>query len=311
MGFFYGFPGYIPDFFDGHRVRIAGFVCESETIPAAWVERLQTMDLVIVPSEFCRRAFIDSGVTTPIMVVGHGLEPAFRPGEGPPADGPFTFLNVFSSRFADRKGAAELIRCFANVFRGTRGVRLQLRVDEPGNLPKLIEEHRTEELVHLDMPEHREVESLAACYRNAHCTVHPSKSEGFGLIPLQSIACATPVIAPRHTALGEYLDDDNSLDLPMDRGEVSRDPLGYPSDCGYKVDESALEAALHQMWSEWDRYKSSAAAASARIRERFRWDVALGDLMCLLRALGDAEGSETCSALILEATTGRPPREAA
>ena len=311
VGFFYGFPGYIPDFFDGHPVRIAAFVCESETIPAAWVERLQQVDLVIVPSEFCRRAFSDSGVTTPIMVVRHGLEPEFTPGEGSPVDGPFTFLNVFSSRLADRKSANELIRCFRRALGGMRDVRLQLRVDEPGILPRLIREHDAEDLVHLDIPERRDVESLADCYRQAHCTVHPSKSEGFGLIPLQSIACATPVIAPRHTALGEYLDDGNSMGLRMGRGDISLDSFGHPLDCGYRVDEPALEAALHRMWSEWDRHKSLAATASPGIRGRFGWDAALRNLMTLLRALVDVEGGKERRDLIREAAAQRPPTKAA
>lgn len=311
VGFFYGYPGYIPDFFYDHQVRIAGFVCESESIPAAWVERLQKMDLVIVPSEFCRRAFFDSGVTTPIMAVGHGLEPEFRPGKGPPADGLFTFLNVFSSRFADRKSAEELIRCFRRVFGGMRSVRLRLRVDEPGILPGLIQAYDAEDLVHLDMPDRRDVAILADCYRQAHCTVHPTRSEGFGLIPLQSIACATPVIAPRHTALREYLDDTNSMEVRMGRGDVSLDLSGHPLDCGYRVDEPALEAALHRMWSEWDRHKSLAAAASPGIRGRFGWDAALRKLMTLLRALVDAAGGKDCRDLIREAAATRPPVRAA
>ena len=51
------------------------------------------------------------------------------------------------------------------------------------------------------------VETLAALYRLAQVFVFPSLYEGFGLPPLEAMACGTPVITSNTTSLPEVVGD--------------------------------------------------------------------------------------------------------
>ena len=48
-------------------------------------------------------------------------------------------------------------------------------------------------------------EDKAALYRNAECFVFPSRFEGFGLGPLEAMACGTPVVTTDSTSLPEVV----------------------------------------------------------------------------------------------------------
>ena len=49
-------------------------------------------------------------------------------------------------------------------------------------------------------------DELAAIYTGAHALVFPSDDEGFGLPPVEALACGTPVVACDVPALREVLD---------------------------------------------------------------------------------------------------------
>ncbi len=50
-------------------------------------------------------------------------------------------------------------------------------------------------------------EDMADFYRGGHCMVFPSEYEGFGLAPLESMACGTPVLSAKGGALTETSGD--------------------------------------------------------------------------------------------------------
>lgn len=58
-------------------------------------------------------------------------------------------------------------------------------------------------------------DELAAIYTGAHALVFPSADEGFGLPPVEALACGTPVVASDVPALREVLQDRATL-TPVD-----------------------------------------------------------------------------------------------
>jgi len=59
-------------------------------------------------------------------------------------------------------------------------------------------------------------DELAAIYTGAHALVFPSDDEGFGLPPVEALACGTPVVASDVPAIREVLDGRATLVDPTD-----------------------------------------------------------------------------------------------
>jgi glycosyltransferase involved in cell wall biosynthesis len=146
-----------------------------------------------------------------VVVVGNGIGPAFTPGGGHHTPG-YPYLLYVGNR-KPHKNLARLLQGFAHsglqhdiclVLTGMpdaalsqqmRALQLQNRVVYAGDLTE---------------PE------LAAYYRGAVAVVCPSLYEGFGLSPLEAMACGTPVVTSNRTALPEVVEEAAVLVDPYD-----------------------------------------------------------------------------------------------
>jgi len=286
VGIFYGFPFDVPETFFEHPFRIGGFVCETDRIAHGWVEVCNRLDLVIVPSTFCRRAFQDSGVTVPVMVVPHGLEPEYRPVAEKRRSQPLIFYNVFNAgSLLERKNAEELIRCFLDAF-GPAGDRcvLRLRTGISQQLVDIRLRYDFGRAILLDIPDHRDTSGFARIYSEVHCTVHPSRGEGFGLVPLQSIACETPVIAPAATGMADYLDPGNAICLRT-AGRTAGLWGGNQAGTYFTIDEDHLTELLHHVHVNWEDEYRKVRAVGPEFRRRHSWEAALSGFIAVVEGV--------------------------
>jgi glycosyltransferase involved in cell wall biosynthesis len=107
---------------------------------------------------------------------------------------------------------------------------------------------------------------LRALYQHAACFVYPSLYEGFGLPPLEAMACGCPTIVARAASLPEICGDAALYCDPLDPGDIARR-------IGEVMESPALREDLRRRGLE--------QAA------RFRWTDAARSVLTLIQGLGD------------------------
>ena len=152
---------------------------------AGLVRVLRAADAIVAVSQFTKEETVElTGVPGErVRVVPNGVDAVFEP-EGPRAEGDYVLAVATLEPRKNLANAVEAAR-LAGVELRVVGARGWGGVDVPGWVGVIPD------------PE------LAALYRGARCVVYPSIYEGFGLPVLEAMACGTPVVTSRGTAMEE------------------------------------------------------------------------------------------------------------
>jgi glycosyltransferase involved in cell wall biosynthesis len=121
-------------------------------------------------------------------------------------------------------------------------------------------------------------DDLAAIYTGAHALVFPSDDEGFGLPPVEALACGTPVAACDVPAVREVLDgrvaltDVDDLEGLIRTAEAARRPAPPPLDWTWSD-------AARATWTVYeDAVQAPARWRSARRQSRGEAPSAVSDV---------------------------------
>ncbi|MBU0706716.1 glycosyltransferase, partial [Patescibacteria group bacterium] len=225
VGLVFGFPQWLPAI-PRHRKMIGYHVGDVSPVQPSWKGLIERRcDLVLTPSSWSAGLLMDleptseSGRPLPIKVVPHGIDPEVfcleAPGWSKEAPGSGIVLRHFcSSVMLERKGTLELLRAACQVFEEESllpgGERATLVASVPREaLPvalSLCGEYPSGSIgAFEDTPATRH--SMARVLRKSAAVLQPSRAEGFGCIPLESVACGTPVLLLGATGEAEYVDD--------------------------------------------------------------------------------------------------------
>ncbi|GAK51728.1 mannosyltransferase B [Candidatus Moduliflexus flocculans] len=121
-----------------------------------------------------------------------------------------------------RRNIESLIRAFQHVCRTNQDVCLMLvgKREYPYlDLPRLIDETGLRE--HIVCPGYVADDDLPILYNIADVFVYPSSYEGFGLPPLEAMACGTPVMTCNNTSLPEVVGDAAIFVDPLNIAEMA------------------------------------------------------------------------------------------
>lgn len=288
--------------------KVNCFVWEASRVPAGWVEPLATgAELVLVPSEFARRALVESGFPAArARVVPYGYDrvaldsmQATRPArDAASRTGRFTFLSVMTPHY--RKGVVELLTAYRRAFTSSDDVTLRIKTTyDPGrerrrspfeiqSWSRALEEARLDDesapRVEIDETALAD-EAMLERYADADVVVQPSWGEAFGLAMLEALAVGTPVVATSWGGQSDFLPGGD------DRLPFRLEPAGasvYES-----VDEALVARPVVDALAARLRWHHDHREESRRLGERGRahvesctWDAAATRLVETLGLVG-------------------------
>jgi glycosyltransferase involved in cell wall biosynthesis len=211
---------------------------------------------VVVTTQFVRERALDVLALEPdrVHIIPHAINHTlFRPAE----DGPREPFILYPARAWPHKNHARLFEAFALLRRDRPNLRLVLTgggLDRLGQLPEGVE--RWGVVAPAD---------LASLYRRAACLVFPSLYEGFGLPPLEAMACGCPVAASNVAAIPEVCGDAAVLFDPFDPEAIAAGILEADAR-GDELRPLGLEHAAKFTWeasakAHEDVYREAVATA--------------------------------------------------
>jgi len=164
---------------------------------------LHAADAVVAVSEFTKEEVVAlAGVPGErIRVVPNGVDEVFTP-SGPSAEGSYV-LAVATLEPRKNLGRAVEAARIAGIELRVVGARGWGGVEVPGRVGEIPDSE------------------LAALYRGARCVLYPSLYEGFGLPVLEAMACGTPVVTSRATAMEEVAGGAAVLADPLDAMSIA------------------------------------------------------------------------------------------
>ncbi|MBV8812230.1 MAG: glycosyltransferase family 4 protein [Acidobacteriaceae bacterium] len=171
---------------------------------------------VITVSEYSRMEILKwTGLPEDCVVnVGNGVDPTFRC-EGPRHEPGFPYI-LHVGALRPHKNIGRLLSAFERI--DSADLHLILTGKETAEIAAQLEKGKLQKRVHfLGCVKD---EDLPALYRGAICLILPSLIEGFGLPPLEAMACGTPVIVSRTTALPEVVGNAGLLVDPLDVTDI-------------------------------------------------------------------------------------------
>jgi glycosyltransferase involved in cell wall biosynthesis len=185
-----------------------------------------------------------------IEIVPNGVDEFFSPGG---TEGDYI---LFVGTLEPRKGLDDLVAVWSSL---------------PASRPRLVlcgdEGWRTRfSAPGIEVTGFVEKERLRDLYRGAVLFVYPSRYEGFGIPPLEAMACGAPVIATRTGAIEDYAGDAAILIEPGDRDALRDAMLRLIGDAILRRELRARgpERAVHYRWDGSARTMTELLREAAR-----------------------------------------------
>lgn len=248
-----GVPFGVKGWYDG-QYRVLFSMWETDELPASFFRWLPQYDRVLVPCshnvELFGRYHNDT-VAVPLGVDTKVWSPAADP------SGPFTILAGGS--LWGRKGLDITIRGFIDAH--LPDARLIVKIAPHARDVPALPQHPNITYIRDWMTKDEQV----ALYRSAHVFVAMSRGEGFGLMPLQAIACGIPTILSDTSGQREFADLATAI-VPTRPVKAVNLPGRWD-----EASSEALVEALRDHHRNWDARRATGLLNAVSVDSRFTW----------------------------------------
>jgi hypothetical protein len=203
-----------------HRERLVMIAANSSWLPPEVIDHAAHVCTGLLgPSSWACEVLRQQGSGLPVFLWHHGIDEAFRPasaagGEagGHPEGAPWRVLHLASTGL-ERKGTLQLVEAWIMCCRDGRlplRASLELVVSAPHGyvrrgLCELDPSGKLSTGIGLFSRLNASEERMATLYPRYDLVCQPSRAEGFGLVPLEALACGVPVAATLCTGHADHL----------------------------------------------------------------------------------------------------------
>jgi len=262
--------------FDG-ATNIAFTTFETTRLPQWIVSILQSKFRgIIVPSEFNKRALIDSGLTIPVEVVEHALGDWWHDITNsdtiPDKAGSYVFGYV--GAWNRRKNPEAVLRAYLEAFPEDNGAtNLLIKVPSLKGLKSLLEHLKGDREDIWIYSEIWDEKQMLWAFNLIDCFVSAHRGEGFGLGLAQAAVLGKPVIYTDYSAPCEWLSAENghfpiSCEIQHTEGAVTENDLHFKGEplMWAEPSHSHLVATLKDVQQTKPTVRGTEA-----LRERLSW----------------------------------------
>ena len=199
-------PPHMKNACDDKRVLLFTY-WENSNVNEGWVNISNTADALFVPSSYVKNVYRNSGVNRPIYVYKQAIDDTFQYAKKVDS-GYFTIL--FLGTCIPRKGIDLFTKACDKVFGGDEFVRFRIHVkpwaQQLGDVSTDLLKKYSSNKQYSITTHCASTNEIYEMMKGADTLFAPSRSEGLGLVPIQSLISGTPVLIPEHSGFLEYSD---------------------------------------------------------------------------------------------------------
>lgn len=278
---------------------------EGDVGPKEWIECINRMDVIVVPSEFTKQTFIDTAkkhnmlISTDIQVISEYFDQSIYK---PIKDKSLTILNDIHEQFCylfvghwlegqlgeDRKNISGLINVFFETFKNKTNVP-GLILKTGGATYSVTDKHAIEHkinqiralypkqtklpnvyLLHGDLTD--DEMNLLYNHTKVKSMVSFTKAEGFGRPLLEFATTGKPIIAPHYSGQADFLQKDNIIALAGGLTPIhqsAQNPFLINEAKWFTPDYGYAKKALKEVHKQYNKFLPSAKAQKKFVNEKF------------------------------------------
>jgi glycosyltransferase involved in cell wall biosynthesis len=272
---------------------------ETDKCNPKWIEKINKMDLIIVPSHFVKKTIYDTGVevTTKVVVIGESYHESIDKVINDiklDIDTKFNFL-VFgqftgSLPQTDRKNLFNTIKWLCEEFKGNKNVGIVFKTNS--SRATKIDKGITNNLVKKLIAEVREGQypkihllhgnmtpgEVAALYKHKKINVliSATRGEGFGLPLLEAASSALPVIATNWSGHLDFLNLGTFIKLDYELKEVDKrkvdNNIFVPGLKWAEVNEKDFKKKVKNFYKNRKGIQSKSNKLAEKIKQNYSFD---------------------------------------